>query len=519
MAMDTGSNYSSYLNTGTWNHNIGYGPWTITAWIRSNDLRSTNQRYFFYGPSGPFIIFSADGNSPSSSPSVYSSGAFGSFGIKFQDGGKWQHFLVTRTSVAGGQFLCYIDGVRATTGVSAPAGAYNFPNDSYQIYGIFGNRVRDFGLFGCTAAPWQVQAIASGKNACSVLSNCKGYFPIRGSTSAALVRDVGPLRLASTAVGTLTPYADGIASEKSQARKRRVVGVVSVTVVDISGTVTVAFSPTGAIVGQGVISTSSAVAFAPSGTVVGLGVVSASSTVVFAPTASVVGLASVDSSSSLSFTATADLAGAVDASGTSSVTFASSAALTGEGVVTATSSLTFDATAAVVGYGVISSSSTLVFTASGTTQGDVLLVGSASVTFVPAAVLTGTGVVAGSSAVAFTPSGSISGLADLSSSVSLAFSASGSAYAVGVLSGSSTLTFTTHAHLDESTKWYASCVPDYLQLVTYVSVQSELPSVLETESVLLQRISFESELVLSLTFDSVMLEESTTQLRTGWYDG
>ena len=105
MAMDTGSNYSSYLNTGTWNHNIGYGPWTITAWIRSNDLRSTNQRYFFYGPSGPFIIFSADGNSPSSSPSVYSSGAFGSFGIKFQDGGKWQHFLVTRTSVAGGSFF------------------------------------------------------------------------------------------------------------------------------------------------------------------------------------------------------------------------------------------------------------------------------------------------------------------------------------------------------------------------------------------------------------------------------
>ena len=138
--------------------------------------------------------------------------------------------------------------------------------------------------------------------------------------------------------------------------------------------------------------------------------------------------------------------------------------------------------------------------------------------FGPAA-LVGIGVSAASSAIAFTPTGEVSGVAVSEGSSTLTFSVSADLVGTASLSGDVEFTFHAHAHPDDGVPWYAECVPPYLVLTTDYVVVSELSDSISTESVLLQRISFVTELVLSLEYDSVMLESWATQLRTGWYDG
>lgn len=478
--------------------------------------------------------------------------------------GVWTHLAVVRRN---GTFYGYVNGVLEPTSRTVSQAVTD--NSIQYIGGGEGGSytsrsyLQEFGLWTTDLTHREVRSLAMRK-ACSTQQPAKLaiYLPLSCRYGKILdsVRPAFPLTFTAQN-GSATYYQDAPVTYFPRKTYPRHLnrGAVTVTVVDISGTVTVTFSPTGAIVGQGVVATSSTVAFAPLGTIVGLADLSTSSSVNFTPTATGVGLADLSSSSSvvftptatitgladltsssvltftsaasldglaelasstsLSFAAVASLAASVDLAASSTLTFSASSDLVGLGSVSASSAFAFDSASALTGFAVVQGSSLVMFAGTGTTFGSATFSGSASLAFVPTATVSGVGVAVGSSALSFVSTGDVVGILDLSGSVSATFTVTSSLYAIGVVSGSCTVTFTTNAHPDAGTRWYAECTPDFLLLTTFVCVVSEFPSTIETESVLLQRISFESELVLSLEFDSVMLEESTTQLRTGWYDG
>lgn len=540
-------------STTTFNHGIEKQDFSVAAWVYRVAAYDTT---FFYNNDALGSTFGVGvTNSIGTSWFIWCSGSY-SFNTSVPTG-VWTHLAVTRRK---GIFYGYFNGRQETTTHTI---SQTVASNVTQYIGYGRVCLQEFGLWSTSLTDREIKLLAMRKS-CSTQRPSKLllYVPLSGRYGKNL-NSFAPGRLLTftSQNGSATYYQDAPVTYFPRKTYPRHLnrGAVTVTVVDISGTVTVTFSPTGAIVGQGVVATSSTVTFSPSGTIVGLADLSTSSSVNFTPTAtgvgladlsssssivftptatitgladltssstlaftpaaSVVGLLDLSSSTSLSFATVASLAASVDLAASSTISFSASSDLIGIGAISSSSSLTFAPSASVVGLAIVAGSSSVVFSGTGTPFGSATFSGSTAITFVPTAAIVGQGASSGSSTLTLTSTGEIVGIVDLSGSLSVTFSATSALFAVGVIAGSSTLTFTTNSHPDEGIRWYAFCVPDYLQLVTYVSLQSELLSILEAESVLLQRISFESELVLSLTFDSVMLEESTTQLRTGWYDG
>jgi hypothetical protein len=100
---------------------------------------------------------------------------------------------------------------------------------------------------------------------------------------------------------------------------------------NISGSSSLAFSPSGTVLGQGAIGGSSALTFAPSGAITGKGAISGSSTLTFSPSASLSGKGALLGSTALTFSLIAATGGTTLISGSLSFVLGASGTLTNAG--------------------------------------------------------------------------------------------------------------------------------------------------------------------------------------------
>jgi hypothetical protein len=206
------------------------------------------------------------------------------------------------------------------------------------------------------------------------------------------------------------------------------------------------------------ISGSSSLAFSPSATLLGSGSIGGSSTLTITDSATLLGKGAVSGSAVLSFTPSGALVDRI--SGSSSLALSSSSTLLGTGSVTGSGSLSLSPAGTLLGAGQITGSSSLAFSGSGAISAPTIS-GSATLSFTPTATLLGRGAVTGSSSLSLTVSATVAGKGAVSGSSALAFTGSGSANGLGALLGSTGLSLVLSGTL-------SSIAPNNLQgIVTF----------------------------------------------------
>ncbi len=206
MALEFVSCYATSSPT-TFAHGIGSREFTLCCWIYPFDARSDVQRGIF-GCNFGDVAFYTTASSPSIKLYALISSAGGACGDTLKNR-CWQHLIFTRVN---GRIFTYIDGVRGSISVACTA---SFPDGITQL-GSFGattnsnHILREMGLFkSACSQDMAIRCARRREPACRVIPNCRGWWPMQGSTVAECLKDLGPKSVAYAASGTPVVRADG----------------------------------------------------------------------------------------------------------------------------------------------------------------------------------------------------------------------------------------------------------------------------------------------------------------------
>ena len=444
-------------------------PITLSAWVRR--LNNTNVSMM--------SIFDIDNNNASVSE-IYlylnqaSAGANVTVGVSELQGGAgnvavastsqipfgpWTHVCATVDVQAAGATQLYVNGVVENSGsssfTSSPAFSTMRVNTNFAG-GVLRGWAAEAFAWNAILTPTEVRRLAAGVNPLQIrpASLFFGAYP-RGLKRND--RDVVS-GFAGSIVGTVssTQWGDDPFQYLRYGKRRRV-GTAGSSVVNVSGTTTLVFTPTSTIVGRGVVSGSSTLVFSPSAGIVGMLSASGSSSLVVSPSGTVSGIGVSVGSSSVVFSGSGTPSATGTLVGTSAATFACSASIVGSGFATGSSSVTFSSVASLSALVQASGSSSLSFglTAEVLALGDVT--GDVHIAFTASSSASASGSLAGSSGFALSSVSALTGLAYLNGNVQTVFSVQGSVYGLASLSGNSAVVFSGLGDVSSLVEVIGSC--------------------------------------------------------------